>query len=296
MNEQPNPGAVFRAALGMESPLQIVGVINALCAKLAEQAGFRALYLSGAGVANADFGLPDLALTTLTEVAASARRIAAATPLPVLVDADTGWGGPLMVERCVRELEHAGAAGIHLEDQILSKRCGHRPGKVLVPIKTMVANITAACQARRQRDFFLMARTDACAVEGLAAAIARANQYVEAGADAIFAEALVSLDDYRQFTAAVSAPVLANLTEFGHTPLLALEELHAAGVAMALYPLTAFRAMNAAAAQVFATIRREGNQRHMLQNMQTRAELYELLSYNHWEAKLDEVYAPGETE
>lgn len=279
-------GARLRAALAAERPLQLAGVVNAYCARLAERAGFRALYLSGAGVANASLGLPDLALTTLSEVAEDLRRITAATDLPVLVDADTGWGSPLMIARAVRELARAGAAGCHLEDQVPAKRCGHRPGKVLVPVREMVSRLEAAAENSPDRDFLLVARTDALAVEGLEGALERARRYLEAGAEMIFLEAASSLEDFRR-AAALGIPVLANLTEFGCTPLFTLEELRQAGVAAVIYPLSAFRAMSRAAERVYEAIRREGTQRSVLASMQTREELYAVLGYRDWEEKAD---------
>lgn len=250
-----------------------------MCALLAERAGFRALYLSGAGVANASHGLPDLAVTTLQDVLEDARRITAATDLPVLVDADTGWGSGLMIERTVRELIRAGVAGMHLEDQIDAKRCGHRPGKQLVSTSEMNDRLKTAVDARTDSAFVVMARTDAASVEGIDAAIERAARYVEAGADMIFAEALTSLDEFRRFTSVVAAPVLANITEFGRTPLFTVDELRDAGVSLVLYPLTAFRAMNAAAKLAYDTLRSQGTQRDLIGSMQTRAELYHLLDY-----------------
>ena len=287
-------GARFRAAMDCERPLQVVGTINAYSALLAREAGFRAIYLSGAGVANASFGLPDLALTTLTDVAEDVRRITAATDLPLLVDADTGWGAAFMIARTVRELTQAGAAGLHLEDQVQAKRCGHRPGKALVSAGEMVDRVKAAVDARTDPHFVIMARTDAHAVEGLAAAIDRSAQYVEAGADIIFAEALTSLDEYRQFTTAINVPILANLTEFGKTPLFTVDEMDRAGVRLVLYPLSAFRAMSAAALKVYTTLRREGTQKSVLDTMQTRAELYEVLGYQAFEQKLDQLFSKEE--
>jgi methylisocitrate lyase len=283
-------GERFWQALDAERPLQIAGVINAYCALLAERAGFRAVYLSGAGVANASFGLPDLGVTHLGDVCEDARRICAATELPLLVDADTGFGSALGIRRTVEQLERAGAAGLHLEDQVAAKRCGHRPGKALVDAAEMVDRVKAAVDARTDSRFVLMARTDAAAGEGLAAAIDRACQYVEAGADLIFAEALPALDQYRQFTAAVKAPVLANITEFGKTPLLTTAELASAGVRMALYPLSAFRAMSKAAETVYAAIRNDGTQQAVLDSMQTRNELYEVLNYHAYEQALDKLF------
>ena len=284
-------GARFRAALDAERPLQIVGTINAFTALLAETAGFRALYLSGAGVANASFGLPDLAMTTLNDVVEDIRRISAATDLPLLVDADTGWGSAFMIGRTIREMTRAGAAGCHLEDQVAVKRCGHRPGKALVEIEEMCDRIKAAVDGRDDDDFVVMARTDAHAVEGQQAALDRADAYVEAGADMIFAEALTTLDEYRQFTDTIDVPVLANLTEFGKTPLFTTGELAGAGIRMALYPLTAFRAMSKTALEVYAELRSKGTQSGVIDRMQTRMELYDVLGYQAYEDKLDELFA-----
>jgi methylisocitrate lyase len=280
-------GARLRAAVSAERPLQVVGAVNAYGALLAERAGFRALYLSGAGVANASLGLPDLGLTTLSEVVQEVRRIVRVSALPLLVDADTGWGNALMVARTVQELERSGAAGLHLEDQVQAKRCGHRPGKAVVPAAEMQDRIRAAVDARRDAAFVLMARTDAYAREGVDGTLERAAAYVEAGADMIFAEALTSLEEYRRLTAALPVPVLANITEFGRTPLFTLAELRAAGVGLVLYPLSAFRAMSHAAVAVYRAIREEGTQRALLGRMQTRAELYEVLGYAAWEARAD---------
>ena len=284
-------GARFRAALEAERPLQIVGTINAYSALLAERAGFKAIYLSGAGVANASFGMPDLAMTTLNDVCEDVRRITSATRLPLLVDADTGWGSAFMIARTVRELTRAGAAGCHLEDQVAVKRCGHRPGKALVDAGEMCDRIKSAVDGRVDEQFVVMARTDAHAVEGQQATLDRAAAYVEAGADMIFAEALTTLEEYGQFTAAVEAPVLANLTEFGKTPLFRTAELDAVGVRMTLYPLSAFRAMSAAALEVYETIRRDGTQQAVVDAMQTRTELYDVLDYQAYEDKLDELFA-----
>jgi len=283
-------GARFRAALEAEQPLQIAGTINAYTALLAEKAGFRAIYLSGAGVANASFGLPDLAMTTLNDVCEDVRRIASATDLPLLVDADTGWGSAFMISRSIRELARAGAAACHLEDQAAVKRCGHRPGQALVDSAEMCDRLKAAVDGRADDDFVIMARTDAHAVEGQQAAIDRAAAYVDAGADAIFAEALTTLDEYKQFTDVIKVPVLANLTEFGKTPLFTTAELRDAGVRMALYPLSAFRAMSAAALQVFETLRREGTQAAVVDTMQTRMALYDVLGYQAYEDKLDALF------
>lgn len=286
-------GVRFRNALDQERPLQIVGAINAYCALLAERAGFRALYLSGAGVANASLGVPDLGITNLADVAEETRRITGICELPLLVDADTGWGSAFNIARGVRELIRAGAGALHIEDQAQAKRCGHRPGKALVSKEEMVDRIKAAADARFDDQFVLMARTDAHASEGLQAAIDRSLAYVAAGADAIFAEALRSLEEYRAFTAAVQVPVLANITEFGQTPLLSVNELRQAGAAMVLYPLSIFRAMSRAAEQAYATIRADGTQQAILSQMQTRDELYEILGYLDYERKLDELFRRG---
>ena len=280
-------------ALARERPLQVVGVVNAYCALLARQAGFRSLYLSGAGVANADLGVPDLAITTLHDVASQTDRITSAVDLPLLVDADTGFGSAFNIARTVRTLERAGAAGLHLEDQVAAKRCGHRPGKRLVPSSEMVDRLKAALDARENRAFVIMARTDAAAVEGLEAAIDRARLYVEAGADMIFAEALTDEASYVRFTNAVSVPVLANMTEFGRTPLLDLATLGRLGVALALYPLTAFRTMSAAAQHTYEVLRRDGHQRALLEAMQTREEPYEILNYHAYEHRLDRLFGAG---
>ncbi len=279
-------GLRFRQATEAERPLQVVGVINAYCARLAEAAGFRALYLSGAGVANASFGLPDLAVTTLGDVLEDARRITGTSSLPLLVDCDTGWGNPLTTARATREMIRAGAAGIHLEDQTDQKRCGHREGKQLVSAEVMVDRLKAAVDARTDADFVIMARTDAAAVEGLSAAIDRACRYVEAGADMIFAEALTEAGQFRRFAEAMPVPVLANMTEFGLSPLLDLDELRAAGVRLALYPLTAFRVMSAAAEHAYATLRSHGTQRELLSAMQSRDDLYRVLEYHKYEQQV----------
>jgi methylisocitrate lyase len=286
----PSPGARFRAALAAERPLQIAGTINAYSALLAQRAGFRALYLSGAGVANASYGLPDLGMTSLDDVLVDARRITSRVELPLLVDIDTGWGHAFNIARTIRELARAGVAAAHIEDQVAAKRCGHRPGKELVATDEMCDRVRAAADAKPDPNFVLVARTDAAASEGVPAAIARAQAYLAAGADMIFAEALTTLDDYRQFTAAVKAPVLANLTEFGKTPLFTVADMRAAGVAMVLYPLSAFRAASAAAANVYQTIRRDGTQQAAVPTMQTRAELYDVLDYHAYEQKLDQLF------
>ena len=284
-------GARFRTALKAERPLQIVGTINAFSALLAEKAGFRAIYLSGAGVANASFGLPDLAMTTLNDVCEDIRRIASATDVPLLVDADTGWGSAFMIGRTIREMTRAGAAGCHLEDQVADKRCGHRPGKALVDTAEMCDRVKAAVDARIDDQFVIMARTDAHAVEGQQAALDRAAAYVEAGAEMIFAEALTTLDEYQQFTDTVKVPVLANLTEFGKTPMFTTAELEQVGVAMTLYPLSAFRAMAATAFDVYKAVREHGTQKDVIDKMQTRMELYDVLDYQAYEDKLNELFS-----
>ena len=290
MSEVQTAGARLRAAVDAERPLQVVGAINAYAALLAQQAGFKALYLSGAGVANASFGLPDLGMTALNDVCEDVRRISGACGLPLLVDADTGWGTAFNIARTTRELTRAGAAGMHLEDQVSAKRCGHRPGKALVPAPEMCDRIKAAVDGRTDATFVIMARTDAHAVEGQAAALERAAAYVEAGADMLFAEALKTLDEYRAFAARVPVPVLANITEFGQTPLFSREELGAAGVRLVLYPLSAFRAAAKAQVLVYEAIRRQGTQRAVVPTMQTRAELYAVLGYHEYEKKLDELF------
>jgi len=282
-------GARFRAALEAESPLQIVGTVNAFTAMLAERAGHKAIYLSGAGVANASFGLPDLAVTTMNDVAEDVRRICSATDLPLLVDIDTGWGSAFMIGRTIREMTWSGAAAVHMEDQVAVKRCGHRPGKALVESGEMCDRLKAAVDGRIDEQFVIMARTDAHAVEGQQAAIDRAAAYVDAGADMIFAEALTTIEEYQQFTDVIKVPVLANLTEFGKTPLFTTDELAAVGVAMTLYPLSAFRAMSAAALSVYETIRNDGTQKAVVEKMQTRMELYDVLGYQAYEEKLDDL-------
>ena len=284
-------GCQFRAALDAERPLQIVGAINAISALMAKRAGFRALYLSGSAVASASYGLPDLGMTTLDDVAEDARRITDVVDLPLLVDIDTGFGGTFFsIARAVKTLEKIGVAAVHIEDQVLQKRCGHRPGKQVVSAREMCDRIRAAVDARSHSGFVIMARTDSVACEGLAHGIERAGQYVAAGADAIFAEGLQSLSDFRAFVQELSAPVLANLTEFGQTPLFGLDEMRAAGVAMVLYPLTAFRMMNAGAQRAYQTLREQGTQRALVGQMQTREELYELLDYYGYEARVDRLY------
>ena len=283
-------GARFWSALEAERPLQVAGAINAYAALLAERAGFTALYLSGAGVANASFGLPDLGMTSLNDVCEDIRRITGATELPLLVDADTGWGTAFNISRTTAEMTRAGAAGMHIEDQVAAKRCGHRPGKELVEVAEMCDRIKAAVDGRTDAKFVIMARTDAHASEGQQAALDRASMYVEAGADMIFAEALTTLDEYKQFTNSVKVPVLANITEFGKTPMFTTQELGDAGVRLVLYPLSAFRAMSKAAERVYGELRKQGTQKGVLDSMQTRNELYDVLGYMDYEKKLDELF------
>ncbi len=283
-----SPGDRFRTLVQMEAPLQIVGAINAISAMQAERCGFQAIYLSGAGVANASYGLPDLGITSANDVVVEAARITAACSLPLLVDIDTGWGTELTIQRAIRELERVGVAAVHMEDQVAAKRCGHRPGKELVESAEMQARVRAAVASRKDPAFVVMARTDAVAVEGIEAAIQRAQDYVSAGADMIFAEAIETLEGFRRFAAAVQVPVLANLTEFGKTPSFTLPELQSVGVKMALYPLTAFRAMNAAAKLTYETIRKTGSQQSILDRLQTRDELYEILNYLTVENRVDQ--------
>ena len=283
-------GARLRAAVEAERPLQVIGTINAYAALLAQRAGFRAIYLSGAGVANASFGVPDLGMTSLNDVCEDVRRISGVCQLPLLVDADTGWGAAFNIARTCADLIRAGAAGLHLEDQVSAKRCGHRPGKALVPPEEMSDRIKAAVDGRTDPNFVIMARTDAHAVEGQSAALERAAAYVAAGADMIFAEALKTLDEYRQFASAVRVPLLANITEFGQTPLFTVSELGGAGVRLVLYPLSAFRAAAQATTVVYGAIRKLGTQRSVVDYMQTREELYEVLGYHAYERKLDELF------
>ncbi len=284
-------GQKFRAAITANSPLQIVGTINAYTAMMAERTGHQALYLSGAGVANASFGLPDLGMTSLNDVCEDIRRITAATSVPLLVDADTGWGGAFNIARTVKEMTRAGAAGFHIEDQVAQKRCGHRPNKEIVSLDEMVDRVKASVDARTDESFFIMARTDALAQQGLDAAIERAIACQDAGADAIFAEAVHTLEQYKAFTSALKVPVLANITEFGQTPLYNKAELASVGVAMVLYPLSAFRAMNKAALNVYQSILANGDQKTVVDSMQTRAELYDFLNYHSFEQKLDQLFS-----
>jgi methylisocitrate lyase len=284
-------GARFRAALQAEKPLQVVGAINAYVARLAEATGFRAIYLSGGGVAANSLGLPDLGISTMEDVLTDVRRITAATSIPLLVDIDTGWGSAFNIARTIRSMTAAGAAAVHIEDQVNAKRCGHRPGKELVPAEEMVDRVKAAVDARSQPDFVIMARTDAIASEGLARAIERAQAYVAAGADMIFAEAVTELSMYTAFRKAVGVPLLANITEFGQTPLFTREELGGAGVDIILYCCAAYRAMNAAALKVYETIRAEGTQTNLLPLMQSREVLYKYLDYHAYEKKLDDLFS-----
>ncbi|MCR8915789.1 methylisocitrate lyase [Marinobacter panjinensis] len=290
MSKKPSPGARFRKALKENHPLQIVGTINAYTAMMAEKVGHQAIYLSGGGVANASYGLPDLGITTMNDVVEDVRRITAATDVPLLVDIDTGWGGAFNIGRTIREMERAGAAAVHIEDQVAQKRCGHRPNKEIVSQEEMVDRIKAAVDAREDDDFFIMARTDAFQKEGLEAAIERAKACIEAGADGIFAEAVTELEHYKAFSEALNVPVLANITEFGATPLYNRKELAEAGAGMVLYPLSAFRAMNKAALLVYENILEKGDQKDVVDLMQTRMELYDFLNYHDFEQKLDELF------
>ena len=283
-------GAKFRQALKDNNPLQIVGAINAYCAMLAQDADHKAIYLSGGGVANASYGLPDLGITSLNDVIADVERISNASEIPLLVDIDTGWGGAFNIARTIKAMEKAGAAAVHLEDQVAQKRCGHRPNKAIVPQAEMVDRVKAAVDARTDDDFVIMARTDALAVEGMDSAIERAIACVEAGADAIFPEAINELGQYKHFADAVKVPILANITEFGQTPLFNCEELAGQGVGMVLYPLSAFRAMSKAALDVYQNIAINGDQKAVVDKMQTRMELYEVLGYHAYENKLDALF------
>jgi methylisocitrate lyase len=291
--EPASPGGRFRRALAEEKPLQVAGAINAYTARLAQATGFRALYLSGGGVAANSLGLPDLGITSLEDVLTDVRRITDAVALPLLVDIDTGWGGAFNIARTIRQMIRAGAAAVHIEDQVSAKRCGHRPGKELVAANEMADRIKAAVDARTDDQFVIMARTDSIANEGLAAAIERAQHYVAAGADMIFAEAVTELAMYTKFRAEVGVTILANITEFGQTPLFTRDELGAAGVDIILYCCAAYRAMNAAALKVYETIRTEGTQKSVLHMMQSRADLYRYLDYHAYEEKLDALFAKG---
>ena len=285
------PGQLFRLAVTEESPLQVMGAITAYAGLMAKRTGYRALYLSGGGVAANSLGMPDLGISTMEDVLTDARRIVDATGMPLLVDIDTGWGGAFNIARTIRSFERIGVAAVHMEDQVGQKRCGHRPGKEVVSLQEMTDRVKAAVDARTDSGFVLMARTDAIAVEGLDAAIERAVAYVEAGADMIFPEAMSSLEDYRKFKAAVKVPILANLTEFGSTPFYTTEELREAGVDIALYCCGAYRAMNKAALNFYETVRRDGTQKNILDTLQTRAELYDSLNYHSYEDKLDALFA-----
>jgi methylisocitrate lyase len=289
-------GARFRAAVKDERPLQVVGCIYAYAARMAERVGFKAVYLSGGGVAAGSLGVPDLGITTLEDVLTDVRRIAGSTRLPLLVDADTGFGGAFNIARTVRSLIASGAGAMHIEDQVQAKRCGHRPGKAIVAKAEMVDRIKAAVDARTDSEFVIMARTDALAVEGVEPAIERAAACVEAGADMVFPEAVTELAVFRRFADAVRVPILANITEFGVTPLFSVDELAGAGVGIVLYPLSAFRAMNAAALAVYETVRRDGSQKRVVSAMQTRAELYDFLDYHAYEGKLDELFSKDQKE
>ena len=291
MSNITTPGEKFRAAIIAEHPLQVVGAINAYHARMAERVGYRALYLSGGGVAAGSLGIPDLGISTIDDVLTDVRRITDVCSLPLLVDIDTGFGGAFNLARSVRSLIKAGAAGCHIEDQAQSKRCGHRPNKQIVPTEEMTDRIKAAVDARTDAAFVIMARTDALASEGLNAALDRAAACVEAGADMIFPEAVTELPQYRAFAQRTHVPILANITEFGSTPLFTLDELRSANVSLALYPLSAFRAMNAAALNVYQHIRTDGTQQRVVSTMQTRADLYDYLSYHAYEQKLDELFA-----
>jgi methylisocitrate lyase len=287
----PSPGARFRAALAAETPLQVMGAITAYAGLMAKRTGYKALYLSGGGVAANSLGVPDLGISSMEDVLIDARRIVEATDMPLLVDIDTGWGGAFNIARTIRSFVRVGVAAVHMEDQVGQKRCGHRPGKEVVPIAEMIDRIKAAVDARTDPGFVIMARTDAAAVEGIDAAIARAVAYVEAGADMIFPEAMTSLDDYRRVKQAVQVPVLANLTEFGSTPFFTTDELRGAGVDIALYCCGAYRAMNKAAQHFYETVRRDGTQKHIVDTLQTRAQLYDFLDYHAYEDKLDALFS-----
>ena len=290
MTNLTSAGQRLRDAIGAERPLQVVGTINAYSAMLAQRVGYRAIYLSGGGVANASYGLPDLGITSLNDVLEDVRRITSAVSTPLLVDIDTGWGGAFNIARTIKEMIRAGAAAAHIEDQVAQKRCGHRPNKAIVSTSEMTDRIKAAVDAKIDPAFVLMARTDALATDGLSAVVDRAAAFVEVGADAIFAEAMTDLDMYAQVVAAVDVPVLANITEFGATPLYTTEQLGSVGIAMALYPLSAFRAMSQAALHVYQAIRRDGSQQNVVDTMQTRMDLYDFLGYHDYERKLDALF------
>ncbi len=291
MSMQPSAGARFRAALAAESPLQVMGSITAYAALMAKRVGYKALYLSGGGVAANSLGMPDLGISTMEDVLIDARRIVDASGMPLLVDIDTGWGGAFNIGRTIKSFINVGVAAVHIEDQVGQKRCGHRPGKEVVPAAEMVDRIKAAVDARHDESFVIMARTDAAASEGVDAAMDRAQAYVEAGADMIFPEAMKTLEDYRRFKQAVKVPILANLTEFGSTPFFTTGELRDAGVDIALYCCGAYRAMNKAALGFYETVRNEGTQKNIIDRLQTRDELYDFLGYHDYERKLDELFA-----
>jgi methylisocitrate lyase len=291
MTQSASPGARFRAAVAAEQPLQVMGAITAYAGLMAKRVGYKALYLSGGGVAANSLGMPDLGISTMEDVLTDARRIVDATQLPLLVDIDTGWGGAFNIARAIRSFINVGVAAVHIEDQVGQKRCGHRPGKEVVPKEEMVDRVKAAVDARTEPGFVIMARTDAAAKEGIDAAIERAVAYVEAGADMIFPEAMRTLDDYRQFKAAVKVPILANLTEFGSTPFFTTDELRTAGVDIALYCCGAYRAMNKAALNFYETVRREGTQKNIIDTLQTREQLYDFLGYHAYEDKLDSLFS-----
>ena len=290
MINNKTPGEVFRELLKQNSPLQIVGCINAYCAVMAEKVGHKSIYLSGAGVANASFGIPDLGITSLGDVVEDSKRITGVTNTPLLVDIDTGWGGAFNISRTIKELSRAGVAAIHIEDQVGQKRCGHRPNKEMVSTEEMVDRIKACVDAREDQSFFIMARTDAFANEGMASSIDRSMKYIEAGADGIFAEAMTNIDYYKEFKEKVKVPILANMTEFGKTPLTDLDQLKSVGVDMVLYPLSAFRAMSKAALNIYQALISDGHQKNVLGKMQTRNELYDFLNYNSYEEKLDQLF------
>ena len=290
MENKMTPGLLFKKAIEAERPLQVIGAINAYHAKLAEKTGYKAIYLSGGGVAAGSLGVPDLGISTLEDVLIDIRRITDSTSLPLLVDVDTGFGGAFNIARTIRSVEKSGAAAVHIEDQIQAKRCGHRPNKSIVSQNEMVDRIKSAVDAKNDENFVIMARTDALAVEGLQSAIDRACACVEAGADMIFPEAINDLDTYKKFTKSVDVPVLANITEFGATPLFSLDELDSVDIAIALYPLSAFRAMNKAALNIYKGLREEGTQKNLVEQMQTREELYEFLDYHEYEKKLDQLF------
>jgi len=290
MKNKMTPGLLFKKAIEAERPLQVIGAINAYHAKLAEKTGYKAIYLSGGGVAAGSLGVPDLGISTLEDVLIDIRRITDSSSLPLLVDVDTGFGGAFNIARTIRSVEKSGAAAVHIEDQIQAKRCGHRPNKSIVSQNEMVDRIKSAVDAKNDENFVIMARTDALAVEGLQSAIDRACACVEAGADMIFPEAINDLDTYKKFTKSVDVPVLANITEFGATPLFSLDELNSVGIAIALYPLSAFRAMNKAALNIYKGLREEGTQKNLVEQMQTREELYEFLDYHEYEKKLDQLF------